>query len=100
MERPSLYLVEAVFLWRCGWSWLCIFGAADTSAFASIFKQDSLLAGGTEPGEVSEEGQEVVLEESDALCPRELAVVAFCAFHRCLRWARLAQPQASKRYGG
>jgi hypothetical protein len=73
---------------------------ADASAFASIFDKDSLLAGGTDPGEVAEEGEEVVLEESDALGSRELAAVAFCAFHRSLRWARLAQPHAGKSYGG
>jgi hypothetical protein len=82
--RPSLYLVKAVFSW--GWVGLELFVAGDANSLASRLEMDAAFAFGADPGEVTEEGEEVVFKETYALCPREFAVVAFCAMHRCLRW--------------
>jgi hypothetical protein len=38
------------------------------SSFASVFNEDSPLAHGADPGEVTEEGAEVFFEDTDALC--------------------------------
>ena len=56
------------------------------SSFASVFDEDSPLAHGTDPGEVTEEGVQVFFKETDALSPRESSIeAAFGALHGCLR---------------
>jgi hypothetical protein len=72
--------VEAVFLW--GLIDIERFVARDARSLASCLDECAALAFGADPREVAEEGKEILFEEADALCPREFAVVAFCALHR------------------
>jgi len=69
VEWPSLHLVEAISI-LLGMRWGCgrhVFRLR-MSSFASVFNEDSPLAHGADPGEVTEEGAEVFFEDTDALC--------------------------------
>jgi hypothetical protein len=72
--------VEAVFL--SGWGGVELFVARDANSLTSRLKEQVTFAFGADPGEVAEEGEEILFEEADSLCPREFAMVAFCALHR------------------
>jgi hypothetical protein len=60
--------MEAFFVVLNLWHRLGV--AGDTPSFASILQQDSPFAEGADPGEVTEDGVDLLFEKTNALCSR------------------------------
>jgi hypothetical protein len=88
MKWPLPDAVEAIFVGGTELRGRFAF-AREPFRSAASSQQDALSAAGAAPGKVAEEGENVLLEEADALKSRKFTIrPAFAALHPCLRALR------------